>query len=483
MSNNNLVEKYQSATKWSTFAELFSKLSIPLSNMILARIIAPEIFGVVATIVLVVSFAEMFSDSGFQKYFIQHDFRDDNETFLFSNVAFTINLIISLILVLIILLFKDNIALLVGSPGYGQAILVASLQIILFAFSSIQIALLKRDFNFKKLFYMRVFASLTPFFVTLPLAFLGLSYWAIIIGSISVQLVNVIFLYIKPKWIPKLYFNMKILVKMLSFTIWTLLESISIWLTTWVDVFFISMYLSIYDLGLFKTSTSMVNSIISIFPAILIPVLFSTLSRLKNHKDQFESTFLMFQQLLAVFLFPLGIGIFLYSDLVTTIILGSKWIEASFIIGIWSLTSSIMIVFSHLSSEAYRSKGMPKISLLAQLLHLVFLIPTIIIFKDNFTSLVYARSLVRFQFIFVHFVLLKIFIGISPLKIITKLIPVFISAVVMGMVVYILRLSHDGYIIDIFGIVFGIIIYFSIFYFFFKKDFTKLVHFFISKNI
>ena len=63
--------------------------------MILARILAPEAFGVVATVTMIVSFAEMFTDSGFQKYLVQHEFESDEERYQNANVAFWTNFFIS----------------------------------------------------------------------------------------------------------------------------------------------------------------------------------------------------------------------------------------------------------------------------------------------------------------------------------------------------------------------------------------------------
>ena len=67
------------ATKWSTITEVIAKLISPITNMILARIISAEAFGVVATITMITSFADMFTDAGFQKYLVQHDFEDEDE--------------------------------------------------------------------------------------------------------------------------------------------------------------------------------------------------------------------------------------------------------------------------------------------------------------------------------------------------------------------------------------------------------------------
>ena len=78
MSNeNSLNNRVKTATKWSAVTEILSKLVSPLTNMVLARLLTPEAFGIVATLTMVISFAEIFTDAGFQKYIIQHKF--DNE--------------------------------------------------------------------------------------------------------------------------------------------------------------------------------------------------------------------------------------------------------------------------------------------------------------------------------------------------------------------------------------------------------------------
>ena len=61
------------ATAWSFAAEMSAKLIVPITNIILARILAPEAFGIIATINMVVSFADTFSTAGFQKYIVQHE--------------------------------------------------------------------------------------------------------------------------------------------------------------------------------------------------------------------------------------------------------------------------------------------------------------------------------------------------------------------------------------------------------------------------
>ena len=80
--------KIGQATKWSSITEIIAKLIAPITNMILARLLVPEAFGVVATLTMVVSFAEIFTDAGFQKYLVQHEFADEKDLEQSTNVAF-----------------------------------------------------------------------------------------------------------------------------------------------------------------------------------------------------------------------------------------------------------------------------------------------------------------------------------------------------------------------------------------------------------
>jgi len=62
--------KIVAAAKWSVITEVLAKLITPLTNIILAHMLAPTAFGILATIMMVISFAEMLADAGFQKFLV-----------------------------------------------------------------------------------------------------------------------------------------------------------------------------------------------------------------------------------------------------------------------------------------------------------------------------------------------------------------------------------------------------------------------------
>lgn len=471
------------ATKWSSLTEILAKLVSPIVNMVLARLLTPEAFGTVATITMVISFAEIFTDAGFQKYLIQHEFRNEEELNRSTDVAFWTNLTVSLFICAVIFFFREAIAELVGSPGLGNSISIASVLILVAALSSIQMARYRREFDFKTLFYARMAAVLVPIVVTIPLALALRNYWALLIGNFASQSLIAAILTIKSKWKPSLYFSFTTLKEMLSFSTWTLLESISIWLTGYIGVFIVGNYLDQYYLGLYKTSMSTVNAYMGIITGAITPVLFSALSRYQHDEQAFKDTYYRFQRLVAVLIFPMGIGIYLFRELVTSILLGSQWMEASGFVGLWGLTSSFAIIFSHFSSEVFRSKGKPKISLFVQILHLAFIVPILLIsVRYSFDVLCTARSLVRFQMILTTMVLMHFMYRIRIGKVLKNVFPMLLASVVMVLIGAWMKNVSGSIVWQFFCILICVLVYFTVLLSCFPKTRAELLELVLAKR-
>ena len=109
--------------------------------------------------------------------------------------------------------------------------------------------------------------------------------------------------------------------------------------------------------------------------------------------------------------------------------------ETANFLGLWSLTSSLTIIFSNYNSEVFRSKGKPKLSVLVQLLHLAVLIPVLLIFADKgYSTLTVARSLVRLEMIVVSMIVLRAAIGMRFIQILKNVWPCLVSVVVMSLI-------------------------------------------------
>lgn len=442
---SELNSKVANAAKWSAFAEIIAKLVGPITTMVLARVLTPDAFGVVTTLTMIIAFAEIFTDAGFQRYIIQHEFVDDEDRDKSTTVAFWTNFLMSFFLWGVIAIFAESLAKLVGNQGLGMVLVVACVSIPLEAFSSIQMAVFKRSLDFKALFYRRLLAVVIPLFITIPLAFWLHSYWALVFGTIAVNLSNAVILTLQSPWKPRLYYSISRLKAMLSFSVWSMFDAILIWATSYIEIFFIGCMLSSYYLGIYKTSMTTVVQFTSVITSAILPVIMPALSRTQHDYAAMRQMLLKIQKYLGLLLLPMGFGIFMFSQFVTDVLLGSQWQEAVPFIGIWGLMEAITIVFQRICSNIFPAIGKPKISAIAQILHLIVLIPAVYIsIGYGFSALFYTRALIRLQLVAICLFFAYRTIKISPVLILKNLLPEFWACIVMCIVASgLLYISHN----------------------------------------
>ena len=158
---------------------------------------------------------------------------------------------------------------------------------------------------------------------------------------------------------------------------------------------------------------------------------------------------------------------FVYQDFIVQILLGSQWKLAGIVLGSWALSSSLVTAISYLISEAFRAKGMPNISFLAQMLHLIVLIPVIYIcVQYDFTTFVYARSIVRIQMIGVLLYLLAVYVKMNAWSVIFNIKAYIITSAIVGIGSYALLHVYNSMIWTIFCICVSLISYLIVLYLF-----------------
>lgn len=455
--------KVADATKWSAFAEITAKLVGPIVNILLARLLTPSEFGIVASITIITSFADIFTDAGFQKYVIQHNFKDRKTLDEYSDIAFSSNAILSMIIFLIIVMFRIKLSTIIGCKSASNALVIASISVLCTAFSSIAIARFRRNLDFKPLFYIRLGSSLVPLIITVPLAFFLKSYWAIVIGSVSQQFFIAILALACSNYKPKFKINLLLFKNMLSFSAWNLCETLSIWFAGQANIFIVGSLLSSYYLGMYKTGMSTINSYMSIVTATISPVLFSALSRSQNNDCQFKNILFKFQRTIALFVLPMGMGIFIYRNLVVQILLGNNWMEIADFMGLWALMSSLTITFSNTACEVYRSKGLPNISFILQVVYMFVYIPVIYYSaKKGFTFLCVTSCLVRLVPIILDFLVLYVKFEIKISCLLKNTYIQFFASAIMSMFAILFVNTISNIILKIISIIICVIIYFSV---------------------
>ena len=471
----NSQKSIANSIKWSSFAEIAVKFITPITTMLLARILVPEEFGILAICSMIVHFAEIIADSGFGKYIVQADFKDDDEFKRYATVAFWSHLAVALIIWTIIILFCSSIVNFLGIPNRESVLIVACSQLVFMSMISTQLGLLRRKFEFKKAFIARITTAIVTFIVAVSIALINKSFWSLIIGNVFGSMINAVTLVWLSKWLPSLYYSVTVLKKMFSFSFWSLCEGLAHWFIFWCDVFIATQFFTIYQLGLYKNSTSILLSFIGMITSSMSPVLLSVLSRLKKDSS-YNEVYWSITKMFMYIIFPVCISIYFCRDLVTNILLGDKWMEASDIIGLWALMLCISVFVYSFPAEIYKSKGIPKILFFYQLSYIVFLVPICYLAtKYGFWSFVYARVSCIFIQIILFFIFCRLFLSWKLSLIFAQVNKPILLNLLFALVCTLLYKNTHTYILQILMCLLLLAAYTAMCYLMFKKDIMKSV--------
>ncbi|WP_150151465.1 oligosaccharide flippase family protein [Fusobacterium nucleatum] len=469
-----------SAVKWSILAEVLAKLIVPFTTMVLARILDLDSFGVVTSIMLVITLADDIINVAFQKIIVQADVEKTEKIKKYADVAFWTNLVLSLFLWLIIIIFRHSIANFIKIEGKEIEIIIAATVLPLSSLSTVQESLYIKKLDYKMLYYNRCVSIAIPFLITIPLAFFLKNHWALIIGNVALVLVKAVHLTRKSEWKPRLKYDLSILVKIRFLLLFNILDAIIHWISTWVDIIIVTRVFGLYYSALYKTSQTIVTSVISIVTSGIAAILFSSLSYYKKDDEKFKEIFFNFQKGIAILTLPLGIGFLIYKETIVMILLGEKWLEATNMIGIWGLVTCIVATYGTFSKESYRAIGKPKISFYVQTIHTFFVLVIIFFtYSYGYDQFVIFRSLAFLQILLVHNIYMKKLFNIRILSMIKKNFYIIIASLLMGILGFILKIFSNSIKTDLLGIMLCSIFYFLIL--FKKKEYKDILLFFISK--
>lgn len=468
--------KIFSASTWSFVTQIIYKIIPPLSTMILARVFTPDVFGIIATITMVISFCESISESGFQKYIITKKYKDQSDYIKDLNVAFWCNIVVSLLLWGLVAFFSEGICKLLGSEEIKSALIFAFVQLPITGLSSLQIAVFQKEYDFKTPFYSQLMSSIVTLLLTVILAlYTNLGFWVVLVGNIIGCIVRTIVLSLRCDWTPSLYYSYSRFKELIQFSFLISAESVAVWCTSWIDSFVISNQLSSHDLGIYKNSQSIVNGILAIPQNTITNVLIVSLSKNSSNNDDFNNIYLVSQKLLAYILLPLGVGIFFYRDLAVKIAFGNGWEESEYVVALWTIASIFRILLVSLSSVVFISKGLPRIALYMQLIDLIILVPVCFYGASyGLRTFTFFRSLARIDIVLPCLICVYYVCRLDVIKILCNLFKPLLTSIVFALLLYCMRMQSSGIVFDLISIFLGIIVYIGLLLLLAKDDLKNM---------
>lgn len=372
--------KLLSATFWSISSEILAKTIGPVVFLILTRILSPKDFGIVSIATTILGFVYIVADLGIGKVLIQEN--GDSELFNKKiNAGFWFNVTIGLIIFLFMFIFSKNIAIIFGEIKSSDVIKCMAVQVLFFSVSSVHIAYRKKILDFKFLFYLRLITVLTPAIISIPIAFAGYGYWAIVFGQIIGSLINTIILWKYSKWKPSIRINFKLLNNVLNKSIWNTIDQVFFWIPIILDTYLISKHYSSSVLGIFSTSKTLFTTAITLSLGAITPVIYSALSEQKDSAN-FEKYVIKAQKLVFILAGIMGVFVFIFKSNIEKLLFNDNWFGISNVFGLIFILMGFDY-FYYVILEALRAKGHFKQIALNTLLSVIITIPILFISISN----------------------------------------------------------------------------------------------------
>lgn len=364
------------ALKWSFLAELASKAITPIVFIVLTRLLTPEDFGVMSAALMVIAFTQIFWEAGMGKALIQRQTDVEDA----ANVAFWVNLCLGFLIAGLLFWGAQPIAITFFQDARVTAVLqVMTLQVILGALSSVQTALLQKEMNFKKLFWVRSTTVAFPGLASIPLAWSGMGYWALVAGSLTGQITQVLMLWRMSSWRPALRFPMGVARPMGKFGAWVGASGLLAWGYAWVDSLVVGKYLGTHDLGLYRAGNQFVTMIMVLLFGYISPVLYSHLSRDNGSVEKLRYHIARVIKAITLCSMPVAIFLYVYSGYLAKLVFGPDWTGIGFIIAVLGLVSGISWIVS-MNGEVYRAMAKPSYETLIMLIAMVIYTPVYLFF-------------------------------------------------------------------------------------------------------
>lgn len=401
-------------------------------QIVLARLLSPEEYGIIAIVMVFILLANVFVKSGLNTALIQKKDADEVD---FSSV-FYLSLVFAGVLYVIIYFTAPFIANLYSQPILIPVLRVLSLTLFIGVFNSIQNAFIARNMLFKKLFRSSLVAIVVSGIIGITLAYRGWGIWALVSQQLTNQLLIAIILWFTVKWRPQLLFSLNRVKVLFSYGSKLLASALIDTLYQDLRTLLIGIMYTPSMLGFYNKGKQFPQLIVSNINGSIQSVMLPALSSYQDDRIRVKEMMRRAIVSSSFLIFPMMVGMAVIAESLVIIILTEKWLPAVPFLQIACLTFALMPIHTA-NLQAINAMGRSDIFLR---LEIIKKIVGLIVLGASLPFGVYAIAVGG---IFSGFI--GTFINAYPNKMLLNysfreqwidIIPSFFISLIMGVIVY-----------------------------------------------
>ena len=429
----SLAKKTAHAMLWVTLISIFTKTLGFATQIVLARLLAPADFGLLAIGLLAINTMGIFRDLGFGATLI---YKKDDSDHTAANTAFILLPLVASTLFLIAYFSASYIAIFFDNTAVEPIVQILALTFVISSFGTVPSMLLEKELEFKK----KVLPETVPIIgyacVAIWLAINGYGVWSLVYGQIVSALLTAGLIWLVSDWRPTFKFDRKIARDLFGYGKHIMGASIVLFLITNIDDAIVGRVLGIEALGFYTLAYTISNLPATQITHLVGRVMFPVYSKLQDNKYALRNAWFKTLKYVSILSIPASFGILVVAPEFVNIVLGEKWlpaIPALQVLCIFGLLRSIAAT----CGPIFQATGNPKIlrnfALLKLILFLIVVFPLI----NRYGVLGMSLAMTLPAFITVSLQLAKVskIIEQSLLPIIMTLLTTLVNSFIMVVII------------------------------------------------
>ncbi len=365
---HDVSRKMAAGAAWMVLFKFAERSLGFISTLILARLLVPADFGVVAMATSFVAMLELLSAFGFDVALIRR--RDTSRPHY--DTAWTFNVIVGAVVAVAMVAAGGAIATFYRAPDLRAVLYVLALGSLAQGFENVGVVAFRKEMDFRREFRFQLAKKLVMFAVIVPLGFALRSYWAMVAGIVASRIASVGLSYWVHPYRPR--FSLAAWSDLLHFSKWLLLNNVLGFMRERTSDIVIGRLRGPRDLGLYNVGYEIANLPTTELVMPINRAVYPGYARMSADLPVLRQGFVSVIGIIALFAVPAGAGIAATAQLIAPVLLGAKWAETVPLIEILAFFGVTMALQTN-SYSVYLAIGRPQLQALMSMLFMLVLAP------------------------------------------------------------------------------------------------------------
>ncbi|PID42436.1 MAG: hypothetical protein CSB48_10230 [Proteobacteria bacterium] len=372
----NLKSSVFFAILWSFATRMSLKLLGLASTIILARLLEPGDFGLMALAMSFYAIVDLLGAFGLDIALIQKRGMKDSHL----NTAWTVKFLVGLISSCVLALSAHQVAAFYNEPGLVELLHCIAVVFFLNGLTNIGIVVFQKELDFKKEYIFQMSSKIISFITTIFLAYCLRSYWALVIGFIVNQMSTVVISYMISSYRPKVsFYKAK---ELFSFSGWIFINEWIRFINNRVSELVIGKLLNPASVGIYKIGEEFGSLPFAEITASINRASLPGYSKAQTDMEQLKSLFFDIQATISLVSLPASVGLYIIAPTFVPWVLGEKWLLSIPILQSIALASAFLS-FSSNTSYVFLALGRPGLSTFLGLLRVSLFFPLLMVMTKS----------------------------------------------------------------------------------------------------